>query len=89
MFLSTGTASAFTATGGGTVTVTGSTNTLTTTTGTALNIANTTIGAADVTFRSISANGGANGIVLNTTGALGGLHVTGTGTAGSAARSRT
>ena len=32
-------------------------NTLTTTTGTALNVANTTIGAEDLTFRSISANG--------------------------------
>ena len=31
----------------------------------ALNVANTTIGASGMTFRSISANGAANGIVLN------------------------
>ena len=59
-------------------------NTVTTTTATALNVANTNIGASDLTFRSISSNGGsAAGIVLNTTGSAGGLHVTGTGTAGS------
>jgi VCBS repeat-containing protein len=84
--LSTGTAAAFTATGGGpaatsggTVNVTGSTNTLTTTTGTALNVAHTTIGASGLTFRSISANGGANGIFLQNTGTSGGLSVTGDG----------
>jgi hypothetical protein len=45
-------------------------NILTTTTGTALNVANTTIGAEDLTFQSISTTGSsANaGIVLNTTG---------------------
>ena len=32
----------------------------------------------DLTFQSISANGAASGIVLNTTGSLGGLTVTGT-----------
>ena len=47
-------------------------------TGTALNVANTTIGADDLTFQSISANGAVNGIVLNTTGSSGGLTVTGT-----------
>ena len=47
----------FNATGGGTVTVQGTGNTISSGTGTALNIANTTIGAADVTFQSISANG--------------------------------
>ena len=56
---STGTNPAFTATGGGTVSATQNNtsivNTLTTTTGTALNIANTTIGASGLTFRSISA----------------------------------
>ena len=45
--------------------------------GTALNVANTTIGASGLTFRSISANGAPNGIVLNTTGSSGGLTVTG------------
>ncbi|HWT14739.1 MAG TPA: Ig-like domain-containing protein [Patescibacteria group bacterium] len=85
--LSTGTSAAFTATGpgpaatsGGTVSVTGTANTLTTTTGTALNVTNTTIGVSGLNFRSISANGGANGIVLNNTGATAGLTVTGDGT---------
>ena len=55
------------------------TNTLATTTGTALNVANTTIGAEDLTFQSISSNGAANGIVLNTTGTAGNLVVTGDG----------
>jgi hypothetical protein len=64
---------------GGTVTVTGAGNTITSGTGTALNITNTTIGAADVTFESISANGASTnaGIILNTTGTNGGLVVTG------------
>ncbi|SDO37433.1 cadherin domain-containing protein [Afipia sp. GAS231] len=76
--LSTGASNAFTATGGGTVNVTG-TNHLTTTTGTALNINNTTIGSSNVTFHDISANGAANGIVLNNTGTSGHLAVTGGG----------
>lgn len=67
------------ATTGGTVTVQGTGNTITSTTGTALNVVNTTIGASDVTFQSISANGAVNGIVLNNTGASGGLTVTGDG----------
>ena len=85
--LSTGSNAAFTATGGGTVNVcdenpcnpaaTGSAvNTLISTTGTALNIADTTIGANNLEFRSISSNGAVNGIVLNNTGS-GGLTVTG------------
>ena len=57
-------------------------NTITTTTGTALNVANTTIGASGLTFRSISVTGNntlpTNGIILNTTG-TGGLKVTGNG----------
>src|SRR5262245_38154847 len=81
--LSTTTNPGFTATGGGTVSATQNNttiiNTITTTTGTALNVANTTIGASGMTFRSISANGAANGIVLNTTGATAGLTVTGNG----------
>ena len=82
--LSTGTANAFTATGGGTVSVTGANNTLTTSTGTTLNIANTTIGSGNVTFKTVSANGAVNAIVLNNTGTSGHLAVTGTGsTAGS------
>jgi hypothetical protein len=81
--LSTGANAAFSATGGGTLTATGTGNTLATTTGTALRVENTTIGAGGLSFRSISANGGANGIVLNNTGTQAGLTVTGTGTAGS------
>jgi uncharacterized repeat protein (TIGR01451 family) len=74
----------FNAINGGTVNVTGSNNTIDTTTATALNVANTTIGASDLTFQRISSSGGtAAGIVLNTTGSSGGLHVTGTGSAGS------
>ncbi len=80
-FLATGGGPA--ATTGGTVTVTGTGNHLTSTTGTALNITNTTIGASNVTFQDVSANGGANGIVLNNTGATGHLAVTGTGAANS------
>jgi hypothetical protein len=83
MNLSTGATTAFNATGntGMTLVVTdtaSTSNILSTTTGTALNVANTTIGAEDLTFQSISSNGGsATGIILDTTGALGGLHVTG------------
>ncbi|WP_217571371.1 hypothetical protein [Mesorhizobium sp. GbtcB19] len=84
LVINTTSGTGFNATGGGTVTVQGAGNTITSTTGTALNIANTTIGANDVTFRSITSNGGsANGIILDTTGSSGGLHVTGTGSAGS------
>lgn len=78
--LSTGTNDAFTATSSGTTTVTGAANTLTTTTGQALKVTSTTIAATGLTFATISSNGGANnGITLDTTGALGGLTVTGTG----------
>ncbi|MEK6336042.1 MAG: Ig-like domain-containing protein [Acidobacteriota bacterium] len=52
-------------------------NTITTTTGTGLNVNATTISANKLEFRSISANGAASGIVLNTTGASGGLLVKG------------
>src|SRR4030095_3359486 len=55
--ISTGANPAFTATGGGTVTATQNNssivNTLTTTSGTALDVQNTTIGAGDLTFRSL------------------------------------
>jgi hypothetical protein len=65
-------------TGGGSVTSTG-VNTIATATGTPLNVANTNIDAGGLTFRSISSSGAASGIVLNNTGALGGLSVTGNG----------
>ncbi|HEY0023788.1 MAG TPA: hypothetical protein VGB24_12785, partial [Longimicrobium sp.] len=81
LVVSTDDGAAFTATGGGTVNVTGASNTLTATGGAALNIQNTTIGSGRMTFQSIAANGGANGIVLNNTGSDGGLTVAGTGVA--------
>ncbi len=65
------------ATGGGTVTVTGHRQHDQTGTGTALNVVNVNIGAADLTFESISKNGTGTGIVLNNTGAAGSLTVTG------------
>ena len=72
----------FSATGGGTVTVTtgANPNTIDSTTGTALNVTSTTIGASGMTFRTISANGSPNGIVLNATGSSGSFTVTGDGT---------
>jgi VCBS repeat-containing protein len=74
----------FAATGGGTVTASGSGNTINSGQGTALNVSNTNIGAADMIFTSINSSGGtATGIILDTTGAAGGLHVIGTGSAGS------
>jgi hypothetical protein len=65
--------------------VTGAANVVSTTTATAVNVANTTIGAANVTFQSVSASGAPTaGIILNNTGVSGSLVVTGTGvTAGS------
>ena len=93
MTLATGVNAAFTATGGGTVTVLDPSgvpsNTITTTTGRALNVSNTTLARA--TSRSSasrparrqtptwSADGPVNGISLDTTGNLGGLIVTGAG----------
>jgi VCBS repeat-containing protein len=78
--ISSGSAPAFSVTGAtGTVATTG-TNTLTTTTGTALRVSGgTEIGGPGLTFRSVSSNGAANGIVLSNTGPSGGLTVTGNG----------
>ncbi|AZO40329.1 S-layer family protein [Mesorhizobium sp. M7D.F.Ca.US.005.01.1.1] len=71
----------FNATGGGTVSVTGSGSTIDSGQGTALNVVSTTIGASGLKFQKISSSGGtAAGIVLDTTGALGGLTVTGVST---------
>jgi Big-like domain-containing protein/immunoglobulin I-set domain protein len=81
--VSTGSQAAFTATGGGTISATGSGSTLTTTTASALTVQNTTIGSSGLNFRSISSNGAAKGIDLETTGSSGGLTVSGTGTANS------
>lgn len=75
------TGTAFNAVNGATVAVlTGAQpNTLTASAGAALNIVNTTIGAEDMTFRSISSSGAASGIVLDVTGSVGALVVTGNG----------
>ncbi|MDF1606914.1 hypothetical protein PZ897_01855 [Hoeflea sp. YIM 152468] len=67
------------ANGGGTLVIGGTAN-VTSANGTAIDIQNTTIGAAGVSFESVSANGAVNGIVLNTTGSTGGFTVTGSGT---------
>ena len=77
---------ALTATGGGTLTVTGSANTLTTGSSTALEVQDVTIGADGLTFRSISTAGAPSGIVLERTGSVAGLTVTGSsaGTCGGA-----
>jgi large repetitive protein len=87
MTLSTGANAGFVATGGGTVNVVdpagAANNTISTTTGTALNVANTTIGSSGLVFQSISANGAANGIIVQDTGATAGLTVSGTGGAAS------
>jgi hypothetical protein len=81
--IATTSATGFNAIGGGNVSTQGSGNTISSGTGTALNVANTTIGASNLNFTSISANGGTNAIVLSNTGSSGGLTVTGTGTASS------
>ena len=85
--ITTAAGTGFSATGGGTVTVQGTGNAINSTSGTALNIANTAIGTNHVTFQSISSGTGSNssptGIIADSTGSSGGLHVTGTGSAGS------
>ena len=81
--LSTGTNQAFKATGGGTVSASDGESTVVTTTGTAVDVANTTIGAAALSFKSVSASGAADGILLENTGSSGGLTVSGAGTADS------
>jgi trimeric autotransporter adhesin len=73
----------FLASNSGTLSLTGASNSVTTTTGTALSVTNTTIAAGGLTFQTLSSSAGANGIVLASTGALGGLTVTGTGAANS------
>ncbi len=68
------------ANGAGTVSVTGATNTVTTTGATGVELTNTTIGAPGVTLLSVSANGGAEGLHLESTGTTGAFQVTGIGT---------
>ena len=83
--ITTTTGAGFSATGGGTVNVTGSGNTINSASNTALTVASTTIGASNLNFLSISAGNNtaaadpATGILLSSTGASGGLIVSGTG----------
>jgi hypothetical protein len=81
--VATTTGAGFEATGGGTITVTGAGNTVTSAGGVAVRVANMTIGVAGLTFRSVSANGGTNGVVLRNTTGSSTMQVTGTGAAGS------
>ena len=89
--LSTGPNPAFTATGGGAVTATGAGSTLSSSGEGVLVIEDTTIGAAGVTFQSVSSSstdnsddsGTDSGIILDDTGSSAGVTVTGTGTPGS------
>jgi hypothetical protein len=81
--ITTTTGTGFSATGGGTVSVTGAGNTIAASAATGLRVVSTTIGASGLSFRSISAASDGNGIVLDNTGALNGLQVTGSGVAGS------
>jgi hypothetical protein len=81
--IATAGATGFSASGGGTVNVTGADNVIASANGTALSVVNTTIGASGLSFRSISAAGDGNGIVLDNTGSTNGLQVTGSGSAGS------
>ncbi|WP_162142035.1 beta strand repeat-containing protein [Ilumatobacter coccineus] len=80
--LAAGTLPGLTASSGGTLTILGPNNSIDTTasTGTALEVVSgTTIGAAGLTFRSVSASGGVHGIELADTGTSGGVTITGDG----------
>ncbi len=85
LVITTSSGTGFEASGGAAgVNVTGTGNTINASTGRALDVASTTIGSSGMTFQSISSGASGNlGIVLNNTGSLGGLTVTGTGAAGS------
>lgn len=74
----------FNATGGGTVVVSGSNNTVASTGGgRTVNIQNTGIGAANVTFRSVTGTGAASGVRVENTGTQGGFKITGDGSTAS------
>jgi large repetitive protein len=88
MTISTTTGEGFAATSNTTALHITGTNTISSTSATALRITNTPIGSSNLNFRSISSGNNtaaadpANGIVLNTTGAIGGLKITGNSLAG-------
>ncbi|HEX8169722.1 MAG TPA: Ig-like domain-containing protein [Thermoanaerobaculia bacterium] len=67
----------------GSFTVTSTAGTINSVNGSAISLSGVTIGAADLTLTSVSSTNAVNGILLANTGSLGGLHVTGSGTAGS------
>ncbi|WP_083885847.1 Ig-like domain-containing protein [Synechococcus sp. PCC 7336] len=77
--IDTASGTGFNAIGGGTVNVTGASNTINTTNGIGLNLAGTTLGASGVTFQSISASGGSEGILIRNGGTTGFFTVTGSG----------
>jgi hypothetical protein len=83
MTINTTSGTGFSATSSGTLTIEGANNVLNSTAGVGLTVTGTTIGVNNLNFERISSNGGANGIVINNTGSLGGLIVTGAGSAGS------
>lgn len=83
LVIATTTGTGFHATSGGTVTLTGAGNSVVSAGGTAVHVENATIGAAGLSFVSVSASGGTHGMVLVNTGALNGIQVTGSGAAGS------
>ncbi|TSA80603.1 hypothetical protein FNU79_16390 [Deinococcus detaillensis] len=83
LVLSSASGTGFNASNSGTVSVSGSGNSVISSGGAAVNVFASRIGSANLNFQSVSANGGGNGIVLDNTGSIGGLKVTGTGAAGS------
>ncbi|HSR51123.1 MAG TPA: hypothetical protein VLV83_09860, partial [Acidobacteriota bacterium] len=72
---------AFSASSARTVTVTDADNdnTISASNAVGLSVVNTIIGAANMTWRSLSASGAANGLVLNNTGTTGGFTLAGAG----------
>jgi hypothetical protein len=79
-----GSGGAVVVTGGGAgLTITSANGVASAPTGVGVSVTNATIGAANLTFTSVSSSNTANGILLNNTGTSGGLVVTGTGPAGS------
>ncbi|MEL7059706.1 MAG: IPTL-CTERM sorting domain-containing protein [Acidobacteriota bacterium] len=61
------------------VRATGTANTVAATGGIGVRLVNTTIAASDMSFRSVTASGAANGIVLTNTGSAGGFNILGDG----------